>query len=97
LFLHNNSISFGLSLRLICGLRYCPILCLWQGIAASLYGEGAMGVVTAILEHCLAALQASSIDDGTLWIFNLSLSQVYEIISSMTANNYEQAIDSAPV
>ena len=39
LFLHNNSISFGLSLQLICGLRYCSILVLMTGrCCISLWG-----------------------------------------------------------
>ena len=35
-----------------------------QEVAALLYGDGAMGVVNAILEHCVAALQVSSNDYG---------------------------------
>lgn len=39
LFLHNNSISFGPSLQLICGLRYCSILVLMTGhCCISLWG-----------------------------------------------------------
>jgi hypothetical protein len=35
-----------------------------QEVASLLYGEGAMGVVNVILEHCVAALQVSSNDYG---------------------------------
>lgn len=35
-----------------------------QEVAALLYGDGAMGVVNIILEHCVAALQAPSNEYG---------------------------------
>jgi hypothetical protein len=35
-----------------------------KGVAAELYGEGGMGVVSAVLEHSVAALQAPLSDYG---------------------------------
>ncbi len=45
-----------------------------QEVAALLYGDGAMGVVNAILEHCVAALQVSSNEYGesNFWPCGLS-------------------------
>lgn len=40
------------------------VCCVLQEIAALLYGDGAMGVVNVILEHCVAALQSSSSEYG---------------------------------